>query len=237
MRRDLARRADARRQRAKLERCDARVLRARAPAELRAERDLRHLHGPAVQRDHAVRDSLHGLRRRHIAHTGEWCPMCRKPLKADELTAIALGGIGKMRASARSSRRCRASPDPVRPVEVDGARRARLPAQRRAGQGAASTATRRSAPRRSPTSRGGVLLLCLEDSFAGLHLPHARHVVFAAIVGDQARVERPNARQWPAAPDRGSRARCASTRTWWPTARRRACTVRLGRERSGALFS
>ena len=32
---------------------------------------------------------------------------------------------------------------------------------------------------------GGVLLLCLEDSFAGLHLPHARHVIFShAIVGD-----------------------------------------------------
>jgi SNF2 family DNA or RNA helicase len=32
---------------------------------------------------------------------------------------------------------------------------------------------------------GGVLLLCLEDSFAGLHLPHAHHVIFShAIVGD-----------------------------------------------------
>ena len=32
---------------------------------------------------------------------------------------------------------------------------------------------------------GGVLLLCLEDSFAGLHLPHAKHVIFShAIVGD-----------------------------------------------------
>ena len=32
---------------------------------------------------------------------------------------------------------------------------------------------------------GGVMLLCLEDSFAGLHLPHARHVIFShAIVGD-----------------------------------------------------
>lgn len=37
---------------------------------------------------------------------------------------------------------------------------------------------------------GGVLLLCLEDSFAGLHLPHAAHVVFAhALVADRARVE------------------------------------------------
>lgn len=32
--------------------------------------------------------------------------------------------------------------------------------------------------------KGGVLLLCIDDSFAGLHLPHARHVIFAhAIVG------------------------------------------------------
>ena len=37
---------------------------------------------------------------------------------------------------------------------------------------------------------GGVLLLCLEEGTAGLHLPHARHVVFAhAIVGDRARVQ------------------------------------------------
>ncbi len=33
--------------------------------------------------------------------------------------------------------------------------------------------------------KGGVLILCLEDSFAGLHLPHARYVIFShAIVGD-----------------------------------------------------
>jgi SNF2 family DNA or RNA helicase len=39
--------------------------------------------------------------------------------------------------------------------------------------------------------RGGVLLLCLDDCFAGLHLPHAQHVVFAhAIVGDRNTVER-----------------------------------------------
>ena len=38
---------------------------------------------------------------------------------------------------------------------------------------------------------GGVLLLCLEECIAGLHLPHARHVVFAhALVGDRERVAR-----------------------------------------------
>jgi SNF2 family DNA or RNA helicase len=32
---------------------------------------------------------------------------------------------------------------------------------------------------------GGVLLLCMNDSFAGLHLPHARHIIFAhALVGE-----------------------------------------------------
>lgn len=37
----------------------------------------------------------------------------------------------------------------------------------------------------------GVLVLCMEDSFAGLHLPHARMVVFAhAIVGDLETVRR-----------------------------------------------
>ena len=38
---------------------------------------------------------------------------------------------------------------------------------------------------------GGVLLLCLEDGFAGLHLPHVTNVIFAhAIVGDRDRVLR-----------------------------------------------
>jgi hypothetical protein len=37
----------------------------------------------------------------------------------------------------------------------------------------------------------GVLLLCLEESFAGLHLPHVRQIIFAhAIVGDRKQVER-----------------------------------------------
>jgi SWI/SNF-related matrix-associated actin-dependent regulator of chromatin subfamily A3 len=37
----------------------------------------------------------------------------------------------------------------------------------------------------------GVLLLCLEESFSGLHLPHVRQIVFAhAIVGDRRQVER-----------------------------------------------
>ena len=36
---------------------------------------------------------------------------------------------------------------------------------------------------------GGVLLLCLEEGFAGLHLAHVAQVVFAhAIVGDRDRV-------------------------------------------------
>lgn len=38
---------------------------------------------------------------------------------------------------------------------------------------------------------GGVLQLCLEEGFAGLHLPHVQHVVFAhAIVADRERVAR-----------------------------------------------
>ena len=38
--------------------------------------------------------------------------------------------------------------------------------------------------------RGGILLLCLEDSFAGLHLPHARNIIFAhAIVAEVSTVK------------------------------------------------
>ena len=37
----------------------------------------------------------------------------------------------------------------------------------------------------------GVLLLCLEECFAGLHLTHVRHIIFAhAIVGDYETVTR-----------------------------------------------
>lgn len=43
----------------------------------------------------------------------------------------------------------------------------------------------------SEFSSTGVLLLCLEESFAGLHLPHVRQIIFAhAIVGDRLQVER-----------------------------------------------
>ena len=39
--------------------------------------------------------------------------------------------------------------------------------------------------------RGGVLVLCMEESFSGLHLPHVRTIVFAhAIVGDSDTVSR-----------------------------------------------
>lgn len=49
--------------------------------------------------------------------------------------------------------------------------------------------TRARASALSALSAGGVLLLCLEDGFAGLHLPEIRHVVFAhAIVGPVERV-------------------------------------------------
>ena len=38
---------------------------------------------------------------------------------------------------------------------------------------------------------GGVLLLCLEESFAGLHLPNAANVIFAhALVGEVAQIRR-----------------------------------------------
>lgn len=36
----------------------------------------------------------------------------------------------------------------------------------------------------------GVLLICIQDSFAGLHLPYAKHIIFAhAFVGEIGRVK------------------------------------------------
>ena len=44
--------------------------------------------------------------------------------------------------------------------------------------------SRRVASLQDFSRTGGVLLLCLDDSFAGLHLPCAQHVIFAhAILG------------------------------------------------------
>lgn len=49
--------------------------------------------------------------------------------------------------------------------------------------------TRARAAALASLADGGVMLLCLEDGFAGLHLPEVRHVVFAhAIVGSVDRV-------------------------------------------------
>ena len=46
-------------------------------------------------------------------------------------------------------------------------------------------ATQRAKALAAFEEEGGVLMLSLDDSFAGLHLPHARHVVFShVLVGD-----------------------------------------------------
>ena len=125
--------------------------------------------------------------RRHLL-THDTCPTCRAPLQAAQLMGVAegvkLAHIGALLASLRGE--C-----VILFVQWKTMLRGMRAFLR--GRGEKVCVLDGNAAQRASTlsefSTGGVLLLCLEDSFAGLHLPHARHVVFAhALVGDAARV-------------------------------------------------
>lgn len=136
--------------------------------------------------------------RRHVRDAGEpWCPVCRAPLRASDLTEMAaVRGVGtkmarigelvmsldepvilfvQWKAMVRGTRAFLRSLD-VRVLTLDG-------------NAAQRAATLDEFAGGGPTPL--LLLLCLEEGFAGLHLPHVRLIVFAhAIVGDCERVRR-----------------------------------------------
>jgi hypothetical protein len=131
--------------------------------------------------------------RKHVARNGGWCPACRAPLALADCTGVALGGgIGSKMARVGELLVSLAGEPVILFVQwrqmrrgvaayLRGLRCRVLQLDGNAAQRAATLAD---------FAGGGVLLLCLEDSFAGLHLPMCRHCVFAhAIVGDRARVE------------------------------------------------
>lgn len=124
------------------------------------------------------------------------CPTCRNPLSSEELTGIAVvDGIGtkmtrigelvlslaeepiilfvQWKSMVRGTRAFLRSID-VRVLLLDG------------------NTMQRASTLSEFTTGGGVLLLCLEDCFTGLHLPHVHHIIFAhaIVANDRARVQR-----------------------------------------------
>jgi SNF2 family DNA or RNA helicase len=128
----------------------------------------------------------------HIERVSSTCPICRSTLRTDDLTSVisnsAMGG--KMSKIAELIRSLENEPTIVF-VQWKAMVRGMRAFLR--GMDVATFLLDGNSSQRAVTlqqfTRGGVLILCLEDSFAGLHLPHARHVLFAhAIVGDRERV-------------------------------------------------
>lgn len=129
---------------------------------------------------------------RHLAQKA-WCPTCRNPLQSQDLTGVTLdGGIGTKMVHIKNL--IGSLPDEPLILFVQWKAMMRGMRAYLRGVGARVLVLDGNTVQRASTlsefARGGVLLLCLEDSFAGLHLPHARYVIFAhAIVADRARVE------------------------------------------------
>jgi SNF2 family DNA or RNA helicase len=132
--------------------------------------------------------------RKHIQSGHGFCPTCRMTLSMSDLTGVTLAGgigtkmtqIGELVASLGS----------IVPIVLFVQWKVMMRGVRAVlrGSNVKVFMLEGNVHRRASTlgefASGGVLLLCLEDSFAGLHLPHVRHVIFAhAIVGDKATVE------------------------------------------------
>lgn len=130
--------------------------------------------------------------RRHL-QTQPWCPTCRTPLQASQLSGVAFG-IGTKMAQIHALLGTLRGECVVLFVQWKAMMRGVRAFLRGRGLDRVFLLDGNAGQRTATLSdflNGGVLMLCLEDSFAGLHLPHARHVIFAhAIVGDQDRVAR-----------------------------------------------
>ena len=118
--------------------------------------------------------------------TNKACPECRQDVEEDNIRSITLGGMGtKMMEIAKLIERIN---EPI-VLFVQWKSMLRGIKSFLKGLGIQILSLEGNVSQRAYTldvfKLGGVLLLCLEDSFAGLHLPHARYVIFShAIVGD-----------------------------------------------------
>lgn len=117
------------------------------------------------------------------------CPICRSPLRTDDLASVTdeKGLRGKLTQISSLLRSLQQHPvilfvqwkAMVKPVR-EFMKSVSLHILHLEGNALQRATTLQR------FTHGGVLLLCMEDSFAGLHLPHARHVVFAhALVGNR----------------------------------------------------
>ena len=133
--------------------------------------------------------------RRHITEVSRSCPSCRAPLQMEDLSGVVAGG-GVGEKMERIGTLIRSLDDPVAILFVQWKSMLKgLKAYLRGIDVDVFTLDGNTSQRTNRlqtfSERGGVLLLCLEDSFEGLHLPHARHVLFAhALVGDREKVAR-----------------------------------------------
>ena len=130
--------------------------------------------------------------KQHVERVSSTCPTCRAPLRFQDLTGIvSRTAVGSKMAKIGELIRSLGEEPIILFVQwktmVRGMRAYLRGINVRTMLLDGNTSQR--ATTLNHFIRGGVLLLCMQDSFAGLHLPHARHVVFAhAIVGDRASV-------------------------------------------------
>lgn len=123
--------------------------------------------------------------RRHLRNNAT-CPECRRAVQVGDVCGVTLGGIGSK--LMQIVQLIRSVDDPiimfVQWKSMMRGMKAFLKGMAIQTLNLEGTVTQRAATLDQFKS-GGVLLLCLEESFAGLHLPHAKVVIFShAIVGD-----------------------------------------------------
>jgi SNF2 family DNA or RNA helicase len=128
--------------------------------------------------------------RMHIKDN-KFCPECRQSVQLHQVCGVTLGGIGSKLKEIVAL--IKSIDDPIILfVQWRSMMRGMKAILRGNGIGVLNlegTVSHRASVLEEFRA-GGVLLLCLEDSFAGLHLPHAKVVIFShAIVGDCASVE------------------------------------------------
>ena len=129
--------------------------------------------------------------RKHL-RADKYCPECRNMVTLDDVCGVTLGGIGSKVVEIVDL--IRSIDDPiimfVQWKSMMRGMKAILKGNYISVLHLEGTVSHRATVLEE-FKTGGVLLLCLEDSFAGLHLPHAKVVIFShAIVGDCTSVAR-----------------------------------------------
>lgn len=127
----------------------------------------------------------------HVTHAAKVCPTCRRQVSLEDARGVLVAGS---KATTIADAMVALNERAILFVQWRETLRGVRSVLR--GRGLRCFALEGNAAQRArnladfATSERGVLLLSLNDSFAGLHLPHVRHVVFThAVVGRAERVE------------------------------------------------